>query len=353
MRPIPEPIPEPITETIPENRQVKRSAQPKKRVTIKMVANEAGVSTQTVSRVINNRPDVAPETRERIQEVINRLDYHPSAVARSLIHQRTFTIGVVTVGLKNVGPSHTLTGIAHQAEACGYSLLLKESPKYNLEDYQLVLRSLLDRQVDGIIWAVSENEVNRQWLVDLIPDLSVPVIFLGISPFKGGKVITIDNYQGGKIATQHLLDLGYKNIGHISGPLEFWDAGSRKQGWDDTLRQAEITVEAAQLVEADWSAAGGERAMRKLLKQIPELEAVFVANDQMALGAMRALYTQNLEVPADIAVIGYDGIPESAYFHPPLTTIYQDLHTLGCMAVDTLVGIIENQCVNGHTTEGV
>jgi LacI family transcriptional regulator len=317
--------------------------QRKKRATIKMVANEAGVSTQTVSRVLNNRPDVAPKTRERVQAVIKRLNYHPSAVARSLIHQRTNTIGVVTIGLKNMGPSRTLTGIAHQAEECGYSLLLKESPKYNLGDYQVVLRSLLDRRVDGIIWAVSENETNRQWLEELIPDLSVPVIFLGIAPFEGGRVLTIDNYRGGQIATQYLLELGYAQIGHISGPLEFWDANSRKLGWEDTLEQAGFEVSSTQFAQGNWTAASGEQAMDTLLAQFPQMEAVFVSNDQMALGAIRALYARNLEIPADIAVIGYDGIPESAYFHPPLTTIYQDLHTLGCMAVNTLVGIIEKR----------
>lgn len=314
-----------------------------KRVTIKKVAQEAGVSIQTVSRVINERPDVAPQTRKKIQEIIQRLGYHPSALARSLIQQRSYTLGVVTAGLRNIGPSYTLCGIAEQAEERGYALLLKDAPQYDLEDYEQVIQSLLSRQVDGIIWSVSETENNQAWLMEKIPELDVPVIFSGISPQNDASVITIDNYAGGVVATQFLLDQGYRKIGHITGPLMFWDARSRKAGWEDTLRQAGIQVEDSHWFQGDWSAASGERAIKQLLEKYAGMDAVFVANDQMALGAMNGSSQRGIRIPADLGVIGFDGIPESAYFYPPLTTVHQDLHRLGQVVVDELVGIIEKR----------
>src|SRR5512135_1363206 len=132
------------------------------RATIKEVASEAGVSTQNVSRVINGRPDVSPETRERVQDVIERMRYQPSALARSLIQQRSYTLGIVTAGLRHTGPSRTLNGIAQAAEQAGYGLLLKELPSYGADDVTPIFDALLSRHVDGIIWAVPEVGENRQ-----------------------------------------------------------------------------------------------------------------------------------------------------------------------------------------------
>ena len=314
----------------------------KKRVTIKVVAKEAGVSTQTVSRVLNNRVDVAPETRQRVKDVIQRLGYHPSAVARSLIQQRSYALGVVTAGLDFYGPAQILNGITQGAEALGYSLLLKKLPDFQSENVDAVFQSLLASQVDGIIWSVPQVGDNHDWIEAIIPQFDVPVLFLATSPKTNIPSVSIDNYRGGCIATQHLLDQGFQKIGHLAGPLNWLDARLRKNGWKDTLEKLSVPVNDDHWVDGNWTAASGYAAGQKLLNQYPDMEAVFIANDQMALGFLKYVQEQHLSIPKDVAVVGFDGVPEAEYYIPPLTTVRQDLNRLGCMAVEALVEIIED-----------
>src|SRR5512136_1887595 len=209
-----------------------------KRATIKQVAKVANVSTQTVSRVINDRPDVAPETRARIKQIIDELDYHPSALARSLIQQRSYTLGVVTAGLKYIGPSRTLNGITSKAEELGYALLLEELPRFDTENIKPLLQNLLARHVDGIVWAVPQVGDNRRWVDEILNDVPVPVVFLTMQARAGVSTVSVDNYAGGVLATRHLLEQGYRQIGHIAGPLDWWEARQRKQAWQETLEKA-------------------------------------------------------------------------------------------------------------------
>jgi LacI family transcriptional regulator len=313
----------------------------RKKVTIRDVAAAAGVSHQTVSRVINNRPDVAEETRRRVRQVIEELSYQPSAIARSLIQQRSYTLGVVIAGLKYVGPSRTINGITKQAEGMGYTLLLKELPRFDTNDIQPLLNSLRARQVDGIIWAVPEVGSNRDWLQSQPPELPIPIIFLTMQTRSDLFIVSVDNYTGGRTATEHLLEQGYRHIGHISGPLDWWEARQRKAGWQDALSEIGIQVADHHWESGNWSSASGEKAIRKLLDGYPEMEAVFVANDQMALSVLQVACEKGLQVPQDLAVVGFDGIPETAYYWPPLTTVYQDQQKLGGTAVRELVQIIE------------
>jgi LacI family transcriptional regulator len=313
----------------------------KKQITIKQVAQEARVSTQTVSRVINNRPDVAPETRQRVLEVIERLGYQPSALARSLIRRRSHTLGVVIAGLKYIGPSRTLNGIAERAEDMGYSLLLKGLPRFDTSNVESILNALLARQVDGIIWAVSEVGDNRDWLHERLPDLPAPIIFLTMGQQADLSVVAVDNYSGGRMATEHLLEQGYRHIGHITGPLAWWEARQRKAGWQDALLDAGIPVNNYQWAEGNWSPDSGERAIHQLLEQYPAMDAVFVGNDQMALSVSQVACRRGLKIPQDLAVVGFDSIPEAAYFWPPLSTVEQDMHQLGCVAVEQVVRMIE------------
>src|SRR4030067_3226790 len=179
-----------------------------RRPTIKQVARAAGVSTQTVSRVINDRPDVSPETRERIQQVIKDLDYQPSALARSLIQQRSYTLGVVTAGLKYIGPSRTLNGITSAAEEAGYSLLLKELPRFDADDVVPIFQALLSRHVDGIIWAVPEVGENRNWVDKQSLDLKIPIVYLAMEPKENISAVSVDNYAGGARALSLLVSQG-------------------------------------------------------------------------------------------------------------------------------------------------
>ena len=319
------------------------------RVTIKQVAREAGVSTQTVSRVINNRPDVAPATRQRVLAVIERLDYQPNIVARSLIRRRSYTLGVVTAGLQYVGPSRTLNGITNMAEELGYTLLLKELPGFKTHDVTAILDYLLARQVDGIIWAVQEVGDNRKGFEQRLASLPAPIIFLTTEERPGFNIISSDNYAGGRLATEHLLALGHRCIGHITGPLNWWEARERKRGWEQTMAGAGIAVGTECWSEGAWSSASGEEGMHKLLERNPDLTAVFCANDQMALGALLYAHRHGIDVPGDLSIVGFDDILESAYFWPPLTTINHNQHDLGCRAVAEVVQAIESKHSNGET----
>ena len=151
----------------------------------------------------------------------------------------------------------------------------------------------------------------------------------------------MDNYLGGKLATQHLLELGRQHIGHICGPLEWWEARQRKLGWQETLRAAGRRVTEAHSAEGNWSSSSGENAFLQLLQSYPEMDAVFVANDQMALAALQIAHMRGIRVPQDLAVVGFDNIAEFAYFYPSLTTVDQNQHELGCRAVQALVEMIE------------
>lgn len=301
----------------------------------------AGVSTQTVSRVINERPDVSPETRRKVQEVIKALSYQPSALARSLISQRSHTLGVVTAGLRHYGPSRTLSGITSAAEQAGYSILLQELPNYDTEDIAPIFQAFLARHVDGIIWAVSEVGDNRKWIYNPPADVEVPLVFITMAPRENLSIVTMDNYLGGRMAMSHLLEQGYRKIGHISGPLEWWEARQRMAAWKDTLTEAGLSANDNQCVEGNWSSASGALAIEKLLDQYPDLDAIFVANDQMALSVLQFLAEKKIRIPQDVGVVGFDNIAESAFFSPALTTIQQDQHKIANMAVAEIIKIIE------------
>lgn len=313
----------------------------KKRVNIKTVAREAGVSTQTVSRVLNNRPDVAESTRQHVLAVIKRLDYRPSALARSLIRQRSYTLGVVTAGLDYWGPARTLNGIADRAEAMGYTLLLKELSRFDLDDVEPIMNALLARQVDGIIWAVPEVGNNHNWLRDRYPHLSVPIVFLTMHQHPDLSIVSVDNQLGAQWVTEHLLAQGRRHIAHISGPLTWWEARQRKSGWETALTEAGLPVCDDHWVEGDWSAARGQQAFQQLLQQYPQMDAVFVANDQMALGVLQYACRAGLQIPVQLAVAGFDNQPEAAFYWPPLTTIKHNLRELGSVAVQKIVQLLE------------
>jgi LacI family transcriptional regulator len=312
------------------------------RATIKEVASVAGVSTQTVSRVINERPDVSPETRKRVQEVIKTLRYQPSALARSLISQRSYTLGVATAGLKHIGPSRTLSGITSASEEAGYSILLIELPSYDMEDIRPIFRAFLSRHVDGIIWAVPEVGENRKWVNNPPADLEVPLVYLAMGSRDQLSIVAIDNYRGGRMAMSHLFDQGYRKIGHICGPLDWWEARQRMAAWKDALIEAGVEAPDSHCVEGNWSSASGALAIEKLCDQYPDMDAIFVANDQMALGVLQFCAEKQIRVPEDMGIVGFDNIAESAFFSPALTTVQQDQHNVAKVAVAEVIKIIES-----------
>jgi LacI family transcriptional regulator len=311
------------------------------KATIYEVAREAGVSRQTVSRVINNRPDVARDTRQHILDIISKLEYKPSAIARSLSQRRSYNFGVLTAGLKYIGPSTTLSGITATSEELGYGLLLKELSGFNANNIHPILNWFLAHQVDGILWAAPEIGSNRDWINDMLGEIRVPIIFLTTEKRADISIVTIDNYHGARTAIEHLLSLGRKHIGHISGPLDWWEARQRLKGWQDSLRSAGLITNKRMVVEGNWSSKSGKVAFNQLIAEFPEMDAVFVGNDQMALSVLQTCFERGISIPDQLAIVGFDGIPESEYYCPSLTTICQNQHQLGSIAVQELVRLVE------------
>ena len=309
--------------------------------TLKDVAKLAGVSTKTVSRVVNNQGEIRPETRQRVQAAIEQLGYRPNVLARSLIHQRTNTLGVIAWGIDYYGPSRTVVGIEQQAHQLDYSLFLNLVDQPDNGAIEEVLLALLDHRVDGIIWAVPEVGNNRLWLQSAHLEHLPPIVFLSMEPKPGLSIVAVDNFLGAKKATQHLVDQSRRKIGIITGPLTWWEARERYAGWKDAMTQAGLATPDSLVVEGEWTAVAGERGLSTLLDQEPDIDAVFACSDQIALGAMGTAHRQGLKIPQDLAIVGFDNMPESSCFWPPLTTVYQQLLDVGRIAVQTLHRMIE------------
>jgi LacI family transcriptional regulator len=250
---------------------------------------------------------------------------------------------VVTFGLKYIGPSRTLNGVADKADELGYMLLMKELDNFDTNRIDDVIDSLLARQVDGIIWVAPEIGDNHAWVDERMDKIPVPVLFLAMRPRDGIFSVATDNFEGGAMAVRHLLDCGRTKIGHISGPLTWWEADERKRGWRETLNAVGLDAPEQHCTEGNWSSASGEQAFNQLLDAFPDMDAVFVANDQMALSVLRETCRRGISVPEQLAVVGFDNIAESAYFHPSLTTIAQDLQLLGEQAAQSVVEMIQSR----------
>lgn len=313
----------------------------KQKVTIKDIARLCNVSTQTISRVINKRPDVSPETREAVEKMIAQMGYHPSALARSLVQQRSYTLGVITAGLKYVGVSQTLNGITEECEASSYALLIKELTHFDTPNIVPVIESLISRHVEGIIFAAPELDGNVKIIQSQLPSFCPPILFLKSEPNPNYTTINIDNYGGARKAVEYLASTGRRNIGLISGPLEWLEARQRKQGWEDAIKaQGEIASD-QHWVEGNWSSASGEAAFAALLEKYPEMDALFVSNDQMALGVLHYANEHAIRIPDHLAIIGFDDLTEAPYFTPSLTTVTHPLRELGILAVKALLTQIE------------
>ena len=312
----------------------------KKRVPIGQVAQEAGVSIQTVSRVTNNHPDVAAATRKRVLEVVERLGYQPSRIARAMRgHSRA--IGVVGYGLEYFGPSRTISGLELRISELGFTLILSLVRDAEIINAEQILNEMLSRHIDGIIWTIPDIGDNMRQLADSLSTLEVPIIFTDCEHFPKAFIVENDNVAGGEMAVNHLVSQGYQTIGLITGPLHWRSARLRQKAWFDTLKSKGLPNDPSLVVEGDWTAAGGARGLQSLLEQRPDLDAVFASNDQMALGAIQTLRKKGLRVPEDLAIIGYDDIPEASFFCPPLSSIRQPMYEIGRLAVDELVKLIE------------
>jgi len=312
--------------------------------TIKDVAKQAEVSIQTVSRVINNRPDVSPETRQRIQATIEELGYQPFTNARGLAAKRTYTLGLVTADFSDFWFSRVVIGAEKEAQEHGYCFMLgnstcdpKDEPKY--------LRLLTERHVDGVLFirAVCENESTH---LLRLKKFGVPIVTTGHHlPDVGLAMFDVDNVSGGKKATEYLIGLGHTRIAMITGPSDWKSVIDRRQGYCQALEEANIPLDPELIVGDSWLHRSGYENTQLLLQRNSKFTAIFAHNDRIARGAIYALNEHGLKVPDDISVIGYDDIPEAEFSEPPLTTIRQPTAEIGQAATSFLIQMIEDTTI--------
>ncbi|HEX2864715.1 MAG TPA: substrate-binding domain-containing protein [Deinococcales bacterium] len=307
------------------------------RPTIHDVARSAGVSYQTVSRVLNDSPHVAEETRQRVQAAIAELDYHPNRAARSLATNRSQHIGLLAFGTGFYGPSQMVANLERAADSRGYSIIFTGLNHATRLDLESGLRALVEGGVAGIVLVAPFKELSAALLREVAP--LTPVVAVD-SMGAGVNCTSIDQQLGGRLAAEHLISLGHRDIAFLLGPSGWFDARQRAAAWTDTLR--EHGLEPAARERGDWTPASGYQATQKLLQSGARFTAILAANDQMALGAMRALREAGREVPGDVSVTGFDDIPEAEFLTPPLTTIRQDFAALGRQTLGYLVGLIEH-----------
>lgn len=306
------------------------------------VGRLAGVSHQTVSRVLNNSESVRPDTRKKVLDAISALGYRRNMSARSLVTRRSHIIGVIVAEGSYYGPGQTSSAIQTAARELGYATLVAAIRTTDQDEVAQVIDMLLDHAVEGIV-VIAPHPPLVEELRTIALQIPLVLVADGVEVSEGMHAISVDQYYGGKIATEHLLSAGHKDVMHIAGPEVWFDARNRASGWRDALQQAKVPVPTA--VEGDWSAQSGYQAgLRILAGGLPD--AVFCANDLMALGLLSALSDKGVKVPDDVAIVGFDDFSGTAYFHPPLTTVRQPFQDLGAACVVALFDAISGKPVH-------
>lgn len=311
------------------------------RITIADVAREVGVSMMTVSRVINNKDDVSPRTRQRVLEAINELDYRPSGIARGLATQHTGTLGLVVPDIANPFFAEVARGVEHVAHARHYNVFLCNTEE-NESRERAVLTSLAEKWVDGIV--LCSSRLDDVTLIDVIQ--SHPAVVLVNRRLKRESTevnaVLVDDFRGGYIATNHLLNTGHHTIGFLTGPPGSHSGQWRIQGYSQALQDAGISTSSTWMCPCSPVAGDGCRAGKELLAAQPDLTALLCYNDLVAVGALKACAESGLQVPDDIAIVGFDNIPLAALVTPTLTTCHIPRYDLGARAVELLLDQIDN-----------
>lgn len=295
-------------------------------VTMADVARAAGVSKQTVSRVINNHSNVSPATRTLVENVIERLDYRPNALARMLARE-SLTVGVVSANLTLYGPSQIVRGAEAAARERGYFVSLA-SISDEFETPEDAMRQFFDQSFDAVLLVDVDEKFQLQTL-GMTGAKHLITAPHGSNPSD----MWLSDRSASCEATEHLLALGHRRIAHVGGPERWPSAREREQGWREAMNTAGLA--AGPLIRSDWSAEGGYLAGSQLVGH-EDVTAIVAASDEIALGVISAYRARGLSVPDDISVVGYDNIPSSAYFAPPLTTVARDFQSLGARYVDAL-----------------
>ncbi len=300
------------------------------------VARLAGVSHQTVSRVLNGHVNVSDQTRERVLEAMRELDYRPNHAAKSLVTGRSSTLGVVSFDTTLFGPASTLAGVERAARQARYAVNVASLASLDKAAVLEAIDRLRGQSVAGIV-VIAPTVATFEALASV--PLTTPVVAVeGIADL-ALSVVAVDQFLGARLVTEHLLDLGHRTVWHLRGPHGWSEADGRERGWRDALKGAGA-VEPEPLLVGDWSPASGYEAGLVLAAR-KEVTAIFAANDQMAVGVLRALHERGRRVPHDVSVVGFDDIPEAAYLTPPLTTVHQPFDEVGRRSLELLLDQID------------
>lgn len=300
------------------------------------VARLAGVSHQTVSRVLNDHPHVTERTRMVVRAAIAELGYRPNRAARALATGRTQVIGVVTQSSTLYGPAATLSSFAEAAIDAGFTVSVESVRSLDREPMQEAVSRHLDQRVAGLVIIAPVESAGD--VIGTVP-ADMPLVCIDGDPMLPTDLVTVDQEAGGYAATSHLLSAGHKTVWHVAGPAEWFDSRGRIEGWRRALTEANAEIPPP--IQADWSAASGYQA-GQLLSRMREVTAIFAANDHLALGLLRALHEQGRRVPEDVSLVGFDDLPEAGFFTPPLTTIRPDFAAVAAACLEMLLSQFES-----------
>lgn len=300
------------------------------------VAKLAGVSHQTVSRVINDGPYIKDSTRERVSNAMTELGYVPSAAARALVTSKSKIVGVLISDTVSYGPAGMMHAMEQAARKGGYFAISASVDPMDSNSIAQGIEHLRRVGIEGLV--VITPQTNSVQLVEKLM-ANVPVVFID-SPNQSKKLsAALDNVAGARLATEHLISLGHKKILHISGPLAWFDAPPRVRGYEQAMLEAKLKP---QVIEGDWSVPTGYAIGKELELDKSKITAVFAANDHLALGLIRALKERGYKVPQRVSIIGFDDLPESPFYEPPLSTMKPDFAELGRVAMELILGRIES-----------
>jgi DNA-binding LacI/PurR family transcriptional regulator len=299
------------------------------------VATLAGVSQQTVSRVVNARGYVGGHTRERVLTAMQELNYRPNTAAQALVTGRSKTLGVISIDSVAFGPVSVLRGLEHAAHARGYFVSVARIRSLDRGSVLQALDNLQRQSVEGILLNAGQDGITQELDRRLI---DVPLVAVEDTLDAGVPIVTLDQVAGAAAATRLLLELGHRNVAHVAGPEDWSSARRRIEGWQTTLESAGIA--APPPLSGDWSVRSGHVLGHRLARD-RELTAVFAANDEMALGVMRAMFEAGRAVPREVSVVGFDDVPFARYLTPPLTTVRQDFEEIGRRSVHMVLDAID------------
>lgn len=309
----------------------------KTRPTILDVADLSGVSYQTVSRVINNHPYVSDEARRKVQKAIDKLGYRPHKAASKLRAKSSKTVAIILYGSWFPGPMQIALNVELAARTSGFDVMLASVTETQKQVTE-ALQHMRDWDVDGVAMIMPVQGLHPEEVAEIAGN--IPVVYIDAQPSSNSPSVTLNDRRGTEQVIEHLIEQGHARFCEISGPLDWYSAQLRHQTSRRVFEKHNISC--SMHVEGNWTTPGGYQATRRLLEKDQSFTAIVAANDSMALGAYRALHQAGLTIPGDVSIVGYDDIPEAAYYCPPLTTVRVDHVRLGMAGFEYLIQLLDD-----------